>query len=183
MRVLVVGAGLSGLSCASTLVDAGAKVTLVEIRAEIGHPQDRPGLVLNPQSFGDHSEHIQLTSNGCRRPWLAKSMAQRLAAAGVEIHLKTRAPDHSDGHDQIIDTRRAPAAQQWQGGVTLSGREPVADLIAHRGDGTVECWFQGPIPEVKGGWLERFSGAFFENEASVDSSIDRGITLASQQKA
>ena len=40
-----------------------------------------------------------------------------------------------------------------------------------------------PLPEVEGGWLERFDGIFSEDMASVDASILLGIQLASEQKA
>ena len=73
MKILVIGAGLTGLSCAQTLYSQGHEVTIVESRAEIGHPQDKPGLVLGNIDLTDYAPQIYLTESGCRRPWLAKS--------------------------------------------------------------------------------------------------------------
>ena len=82
--------------------------------------------------------------------------------------------------DLKINSENHHSNTQWFGGVTLQGREPHTEIIAHRADGTVECWTKGH-PEVEGGWLERFDGVFSEDMASVDASILR-IEL-SEQKA
>ena len=178
MKILVIGAGLTGLSCAQTLYTQGHEVTIVESRAEIGHPQDKPGLVLGNIDLTDYAPQIYLTESGCRRPWLAKSMAQRLP---ITYLLRTQASTLTENFDQTIDTT-STSATDWEGGVTLVGREPDTEIVAHRSDGTVECWTTGPLPEVEGGWLERFTGTFDEDNASVDASISRGIELASEPK-
>ena len=105
-------------------------------------------------------------------------MAQNLP---VTYLLRTHASTITQDFDRIIDTTSS-STTIWEGGVTLKGREPETEIIAHRSDGTVECWTRGPLPEVKGGWLERFTGTFDENSASVDASITRGIELASEPK-
>jgi len=178
MNILVIGAGLTGLSCAHELHTQGHEVTVVESRAEIGHPQDKPGLVTGQTDLTEFASQIYLTNNGCRRPWLAKSMAQKLP---ITYLLRTQASTITQDFDRTIDTT-SPATTIWEGGVTLKGREPTTEIIAHRSDGTVECWTTGPLPEVEGGWLERFTGTFDENHASVDTSISRGIELASEPK-
>ena len=78
MNILVIGAGLTGLSCAKTLYEDGHNVTIVESQQEIGHPQLKPGFVTGEIDLSEYAEQIHLTTTGCRRPWLAKSMAQRL---------------------------------------------------------------------------------------------------------
>ncbi len=178
MKILVIGAGLTGLSCAQILHSRGHDVTIVESRAEIGHPQDKPGLVTGQIDLSKFAPQIYLTDNGCRRPWLAKSMAQNLP---VTYLLRTQASTLTQDFDQTIDTTTR-STTTWEGGVTLKGREPNTEIIAHRSDGTVECWTAGILPEVEGGWLERFTGTFDEASASVDASISRGIELASEPK-
>ena len=179
MRILVIGAGLTGLSCARELHSQGHEITIVESRAEIGHPQDKPGLVTGQIDLSEFASQIYLTETGCRRAWLAKSMAQKLPITYI---LKTQAASLTQQFDRTIDTTTSPTTT-WQGGVTLSGREPSSEIIAHRSDGTVECWTTNSLPEVEGGWLELFTGAFDEDHASVDASISRGIELASEPNA
>ena len=105
-------------------------------------------------------------------------MAQNLP---VTFLLRTQSSTITQDFDQIIDTTTS-SSTTWEGGVTLTGREPDTEIVAHRSDGTVECWTTGPLPEVEGGWLERFTGLFDEENASIDASISRGIELASEPK-
>jgi hypothetical protein len=178
MKILLIGAGLTGLSCARELHSQGHDITIVESRAEIGHPQDKPGLVTGENDLSEYASQIYLTKTGCRRAWLAKSMAQRLP---ITYLLRTQASTIIQDFDRTIDTTSS-STTVWEGGVTLTGREPSTEIIAHRSDGTVECWTTGSLPEVEGGWLERFTGTFDEKNASVDASISRGIELASEPK-
>ena len=46
MKILVIGSSLVGLSCARQLYEDGHQVTIIDSRAEIGHPQELPGLHL-----------------------------------------------------------------------------------------------------------------------------------------
>jgi 2-polyprenyl-6-methoxyphenol hydroxylase-like FAD-dependent oxidoreductase len=179
MNILIIGAGLTGLSCAKILYERGHIISIVESQQEIGHPQLKPGLVTGEIDLSEYAEQIHLTNTGCRRPWLAKSMAQRLP---ITYHLRTQASSIIGNYDHVIDTC-LESTQTWEGGVTLSGREIKAEIIAHRSDGTVECWTRGTLPDVQGGWLERFTGNFDEHMISVDASILRGIELASEPKA
>ena len=179
MNILVIGAGLTGLSCAKTLYEQGHNVSIVESQQEIGHPQLKPGLVTGEIDLSEYAEQIHLTNTGCRRPWLAKSMAQRLP---ITYYLRTQASSIIENYNHVIDTC-LESQQIWEGGVTLSGRELEVEIIAHRSDGTVECWTKNNLPDVEGGWLERFTGHFDEDMSSVDSSILRGIELASEPKA
>jgi len=179
MNILVIGAGLTGLSCAKTLYEQGHNVSIVESQQEIGHPQLKPGVVTGEIDLSEYAEQIHLTNTGCRRPWLAKSMAQRLP---ITYHLRTQASSIIENYDRVIDTC-LESQQTWEGGVTLSGREVETEIIAHRSDGTVECWTRDNLPDVEGGWLERFTGHFDEEMSSVDASILRGIELASEPKA
>ena len=178
MKILVIGAGLTGLSCAQELHSQGHEITVVESRAEIGHPQDKPGLITGEHDLSEYASQIYLTKTGCRRGWLAKSMAQQLP---ITYLLRTQASTLIQNFDRTIDTT-SPSVMVWEGGVTLTGREPPTEIVAHRSDGTVECWTTGPLPEVEGGWLERFTGTFNEEDASIDASISRGIELASEPK-
>ncbi len=179
VKVLIIGAGLTGLSCAQQLHSQGYDITIVESRAEIGYPQDKPGYTTGESDLSEYASFIHLTESGCRRPWLAKSMAQNLPITYI---LRTKASQITNNFDRIIDTT-SPSSTKWVGGVTLTGREPQTEIIAHRSDGTVECWTKDTLPEVEGGWLELLSGTFDEENASVDASISRGIELASEPKA
>ena len=179
MKILVIGAGLTGLCCARELYQQGFDVTIVEEQQEIGYPQTKPGLYSGKIDLSEFAPQIHLTNNGCRRPWLAKSIAQKTP---IKYILRTQASTIIDDYDHTIDTRSSSNVH-WEGGVTLTGREPSTEIIAHRSDGTVECWTQGTLPEVEGGWIELLSGTFDEENASVDASISRGIELASEPKA
>ena len=178
MNILVIGAGLTGLSCAKTLYEDGHNVTIVESQQEIGHPQLKPGFVTGEIDLSEYAEQIHLTTTGCRRPWLAKSMAQRLP---ITYLLRTQASSIMENYDHVINSC-LESTQTWEGGVTLSGREIEAEIIAHRSDGTVECWTRDTLPDVEGGWLERFTGNFDENMSSVDTSILSGIKLQTEPK-
>jgi 2-polyprenyl-6-methoxyphenol hydroxylase-like FAD-dependent oxidoreductase len=178
VKILIIGAGVTGLSCARELHQQGHNITIAESRAEIGHPQDKPGLVIGQIDLSEFSSFIHLSETGCRRPWLAKSMAQNLP---ITYLLRTDATTISQNFEHVIDTT-TQSTTKWEGGVTLAGREIAAEIVAHRSDGTVECWTRSSLPEVEGGWLERFTGTFDEEEASVDASISRGIELASEPK-
>ena len=180
LQILVIGANLVGLSCAQVLHDQGHEVTIIDSRAEIGHPQELPSLHTGLIDLSQYAPQIQLTDTGCRRPWLEKSMAQKLP---INYLLRTDPSTLDDRFDLKIDSNYHHSTTQWFGGVTLQGREPQTEIIAHRADGTVECWTRGPLPEVEGGWLERFDGTFDQEFASVDASILCGIQLASEQKA
>ena len=180
LRILVIGADLVGLSCAQVLHDQGHEVTMIDSRAEIGHPQELPGFHTGEVDLSQYAPQIQLTETGCRRPWLEKSMAQKLP---INYILRTDPSTVVGEFDLKIDSETYHSNTQWFGGVTLQGREPQTEIIAHRADGTVECWTKGPLPEVEGGWLERFDGTFDQEFASVDASILCGIQLASEQKA
>ncbi len=78
VKILIIGAGLTGLSCARELHKQGHDITIVESRAEIGYPQDKPSLITGETDLSNFAPFIHLTDTGCRRPWLAKSMAQHL---------------------------------------------------------------------------------------------------------
>ena len=120
------------------------------------------------------SQRLDVVVHGWRNPWL-----KRLP---IDYLLRADLTNLSEEFDLIIDARSKLDGDQWFGGVTLQGREPQTEIIANRADGTVECWTQFPLPEVEGGWLERFDGIFSEDMASVDASILLGIQLASEQK-
>ena len=53
-----------------------------------------------------------------------------------------------------------------------------AEILAIRSDNTVECWYREKLPQIEGGWLEIMHGAFNSEEASIDSSFERGKLLA-----
>ena len=112
MKILVIGAGLTGLSCAHELYSQGHEITIVDSRAEIGHPQDKPGLVTGDIDLSEFAPQIYLTKNGCRRPWLAKSMAQKLP---ITYLLKTQATTLTQDFDRTIDTT-STSTTIWEGG-------------------------------------------------------------------
>ena len=175
MNILILGANLTGLSCARELCKNNHEVTIIDSINEIGHPQKLPGLVEGLVDLSEFDIQIQLTPTGCRRSWLEKSLAQSIPAT---YHLSTNIEKFEQNFDEIIDARTF-SEKSWEGGVTLNGREPPLEIIAHRSDGTVECWTNGKLPDVEGGWLERFSGSFDISTASVDNSILKGREFAS----
>ncbi len=121
MKILIIGAELTGLSCAQKLYEDGHEVTIIDSRAEIGHPQQYPGLHIGSVDLSEYAPQIHLTETGCRRPWLEKSMAQKLP---IEYILRTEPSTISNEFDLTIDTRSDNSGDKWYGGVTLQGREP-----------------------------------------------------------
>ena len=109
MKILVIGAGLTGLSCARELHQQGHEVTIVESRAEIGYPQDKPGFTTGESDLSEYASFIHLTESGCRRPWLAKSMAQHLPITYI---LRTQASTLTENFDHTID-KRISAPEFW----------------------------------------------------------------------
>ena len=203
---LIIGGGISGLSCAKFIQEQsnGHIITILEKNAEIGYPQTRPGLIENQELLKEYSSFKQMGTTGCRRTWAAKSISQHLTARGVDIHVRTRVqslnpltfhgagPTFTDSYDIMIDAtnNQFPSEDniisqsrgensEFVGGVALGGRRfDTPEILAIRSDNTIECWYHAKLPQIEGGWLEIMHGSFNSEEASIDSSFERGKLLA-----
>ena len=77
-RVVVVGGGLAGISAALDCADAGAEVTLVEVRRRLGgaaYSFERDGLQM------DNGQHVFLRCCTAYRGLLSGSAAQHLVTS------------------------------------------------------------------------------------------------------
>jgi hypothetical protein len=203
---LIIGGGISGLVCAQEIQTSSNEhtITIFEKNAEIGYPQTRPGLIENQELLKEYSSFKQMGTSGCRRPWAAKSISQQLTANGVNIHVRTRVqslnpltfhgagPPFIDSYDLVIDatnnqfpsedsiiSQSRGEISEFVGGVALGGgRFVTPEILAIRSDNTVECWYREKLPPIVGGWLEIMHGSFNTEEASIDSSFERGKSLA-----
>lgn len=205
MQVLIIGGGISGLICARYLEENSEyQITIIEEKAEIGHPQTRPSHLIDHTLVSDHNTPIQLGKSGCRRPWLAKSLAQQLSSKGISINVRTRiistnplqmsgaGPPTNNSFDIIVNTTKNKFNSNTQiiseiknneltytGGISINreipGQPIVTSLLSNN---LTECWYEGNIPEIEGGWLERMEGTFPIQDITIDASFARGERLA-----
>lgn len=69
--------------------------------------------------------------------------------------------------------------KMWNGGLCIEENHPKPDIWFKRGDGLIECWWQGDLTPPKNGWLEVFSGEH-PSQPDASNSILRGIESAKQ---
>jgi squalene-associated FAD-dependent desaturase len=99
-RVVVIGGGLAGVTAALDCADAGASVTLVEVRPRLGgaaYSIERDGLQL------DNGQHVFLRCCSAYR-----ALLERIGGtAGVELQRRLDIPVLRPGHRQAV-LRRGP---------------------------------------------------------------------------
>ncbi len=205
LRILIIGGGISGLNCARHLsTHSDYQITIFEEKAEIGYPQTRPSTIIDQTLIDNFTTPIQLGSTGCRRPWVAKTLAQQLTSKNVTINVRTRVistnpiqisgagPKTHTLFDIIVNTTKQNFSSNtpiisssidelllFKGGITTNGKEiGEPTIISLLSDNLIECWYEDTIPEIFGGWLERMEGKFSIKNASIDRSFARGKHLA-----
>nr|AIE99624.1 hypothetical protein [uncultured marine group II/III euryarchaeote KM3_115_A12] len=227
MHIQIIGAGLSGLVCAHYILDKqeNTQISIYELRAEIGYPQHKPGIINEFERYQNNLKKWGFTEltqcftvdgrGGLHRPQLEKDLSIKLTQRGANIYLKTRIEgisNNQQGHpslqskgagpnianmevNTIIDTtgiqsplasfdQRIHILQQttfpWIGGISISNDVPnIAKWSSKRLDGTFEHWFSNEKIDLEYNWLSIMEGEFSEEDAFIDSSIQRGMALAS----
>ncbi|HYM46196.1 MAG TPA: hydroxysqualene dehydroxylase HpnE [Solirubrobacteraceae bacterium] len=108
-RVLVVGGGLAGIACALDCAEAGARVTLVEVRRRLGgaaYSFERDGISV------DNGQHVFLRCCAAYR-----ALLRRLGStAGVTVQRRLQIPVLSPGREPAL-LRRGP----WPAPLHLAG--------------------------------------------------------------
>jgi hydroxysqualene dehydroxylase len=88
-RVVVVGGGLAGIAAALDCAQAGARVTLVEVRRRLGgaaYSFEREGLTM------DNGQHVFLRCCGAYRALLARLGSERLTTVQQRLEIPVYAP-------------------------------------------------------------------------------------------
>ncbi len=102
-KFIIIGGGLTGLSCAIKLIQMEINPTNIEIfeaRQEIGSPTRSPGIALNSKNFENLLNIIKIQPLTLinleknfftfRREWFEKSILIHLTKLGCKIHLKSK---------------------------------------------------------------------------------------------
>ncbi len=109
--VLVIGGGLAGITAALDCADAGARVSLVEVRRRLGgaaYSFERDGLRV------DNGQHVFLRCCTAYRRLLQRLGSER----GVVVQERLRIPVLSPGHEPFVLRRdRLPAPLHLAGGL------------------------------------------------------------------
>ena len=194
----IAGGGVRGLSCALYLLQQKYKVTIYEVRQEIGNPVRSPGIIKNLSN-----EYVEKTSArptpfgwALRREWFEKELAKKVVDLGGEIKLKTTAPDNSinctGGKSSSPGWPLSGTQydlQSWNGGIMINQNIPFEFTLNHmeddrfsfqRGDGLIECWIRGELPRPPQGWLELMQGEHPYSSAEIwlDEAIAEGEEIA-----
>ena len=192
------GAGVRGLSCALTLLENNQKVTIFEVRQEVGNPVRSPGIIkqLDPNLIDKTSAKVTKYGWAFRREWFEKELAKSVVDLGGIIKLKTPAPIDSincTGGKTIASGWPKNGTQyqltSWNGGIVISNDIPkeftlneILDdrFCFERGDGLVECWIRGKLPRPTQGWLEIIQGEhpYSSQKIWVDEAILEGQEIA-----
>ncbi len=101
-KIVIIGGGLTGLSCAFKLIQMEIKpsnITIFEARQEIGSPTRSPGIAKKSKNIEILIDKIKLQPLtllnlddnlfSFRREWLEKSLSIYLTKLGCKINLKT----------------------------------------------------------------------------------------------
>jgi hypothetical protein len=105
-KIIIIGGGLTGLTCAVKLIQMELIPNNIEIfegRQEIGSPTRSPGIAINSKNFENLFDIVKIqpltllnNKNNIltfRREWLEKSISIYLSNLGCKIHLKTKATE------------------------------------------------------------------------------------------
>ncbi len=189
---------MTGLSCAIELLNNGFEVELFESRQEIGNPVRSPGLIseLDQEMIEKSVAKLTPIGWGMRREWFEKTLAKRVVTKGGKINLKKTAPPNSidcTGGKSPSPGWPSKGTQNnleiWNGGIVISRDLPSEfeintmseDRVCfQRGDGLVECWIRGELPQPSQGWLELMQGEHPSNSdlISADHAITTGREIA-----
>ncbi|MHB8533788.1 MAG: hydroxysqualene dehydroxylase HpnE [Solirubrobacteraceae bacterium] len=152
-RVLVVGGGLAGITAALDCADAGARVTLVEVRRRLGgaaYSFERDGLEM------DNGQHVFLRCCGEYRALLRRLGSERL----VELQPRLRIPVLRPGRRPVVLERDSlPAPLHLARALAcyrhLSPRERLGAVRAALALARVDPHDPASERETFGAWLQR----------------------------
>jgi len=179
-QVIVVGAGMSGLMCATVLESAGVEVQVLEAAPDVGGRittdevdgflMDRGFQVLNP-AYPAVQEHIDLTALGMQTLGAGVGVL-REDGRRVVLADPLREPGHL--RDTVTSGYLAPAEllalARWAG----PSLGPVANLTRgrdlRRGAAMDRAGLTGPLRRVVDGFL---SGTVLEDDGSTSNSFIR----------
>ncbi|MEQ9260717.1 MAG: NAD(P)/FAD-dependent oxidoreductase [Roseovarius sp.] len=128
--VVIVGAGIAGLSAARALLDAGHSLTVIESAGRIGGRA-----YTESESLGVHFDHgCSWINHGDTNPWAL--LAKR---AGFELY------DHTDASSTYyVDGKLADTAQR---GVYNAGWGAVTSALAEAGEAGIDVPASSVMPE------------------------------------
>ena len=128
-HVVVIGGGFAGLSAATRLVEAGARVTLLEKRTQLG---GRAYSVVD-EATGDVVDNGQHLFMGCYRA--TRAFLERIGTADklrLQERLDIAFVDGASGHSSRLSSARLPGSLSLLGGLfgfsSLSWRDKLAML-------------------------------------------------------
>ncbi len=165
-KVLIIGAGMSGLVMAIALKEAGVAFEIIEKNPEVGgtwHDNTYPGCRV------DNPNHLYSYSFEADHPWPQHFSTQdQLLAYFKDIAQKYGLYDHIRFNTEVIKAEWDAGAARW----TLRIRDKdgaESELVSNAVVSAVGQLNQPKLPDIEG--LSRFSGPAFHS-ARWDHSVD-----------
>lgn len=164
-RVVILGAGTAGLTCAYRLQQAGLHATLIEAAPRVG------GRMYSLQNFFADDQIAELGGELIDTEHHAiRNLAREL---GVEL-IDLAYLDHSNGHDYFIDGKLTKADSHW-----IEAFRPLADLIRRDiGEDGANCEVTWNSGTARGRELDRMSVEEWLDRNRVSGAIRKVIHAA-----
>ena len=164
-RVVILGAGTAGLTCAYRLQQSGIRASIVEASPRVG------GRMYSLQNFFPDDQVAELGGELIDTDHHAiRNLAREL---GVEL-IDLTYLDHSNGHDYFIDGRLYKADSEW-----IDAFRPVADLVRRDiGAEAENCDVDWKSGTARGKELDAMSVAEWLDLRGVSGTIRKVIEAA-----